>query len=153
MSHTTYSTLTHTTSAGRDAHTRIILPYLSERAGQAERDIYMAFLHAFRDGANRRMEVRLLTAIHRAADVTENSDAYVSRVLADMGLLAPRLAFPGDFLDHVEATLQRDRPLMGMPASYEALLRHWVAIGDDALPAQGTGARNIASLHSFLAPA
>jgi hypothetical protein len=113
-------------------HTNVILPCLPENTGRAERDIYMSFIRALRDGPSRRMEVRVLTAIHRAADATDNSDAYVSRVLVDMGLMAPRLALPGDFLDHVDATLLRDRPLVSIPAGYLALTQHWAAIGDDS---------------------
>jgi hypothetical protein len=113
------------------AHTSTILPCLPENVGPAERDIYFGFIRALREGSSRRMEVRIMTAIHRAADVTDNSDAYVSRTLVDMGLMAPRLAFPGDFLDHVDATLVRGRPLRTIPASYTALAHHWAAIGED----------------------
>jgi hypothetical protein len=113
------------------AHTSVILPCLPESAGSNERDIYMSFIRAVREGPSRRMEVRIMTAIHRAADNTDNSDAYVSRVLADMGLMAPRLAFPGDFLDHVDATLMRGRPLRSVPAAYIALAYHWAAMGED----------------------
>lgn len=112
-------------------HTRIILPCLPQSASEPVREIYMAFLRAFREGPQRRMETRLLTAIHRAADVTENSDAYVSRVLCELGLMAPRLAYPGDFLDHVDATMVRDRPLLSVPPAYLALVQHWAAIGEE----------------------
>ncbi|MBU6235671.1 MAG: hypothetical protein KGQ41_07480 [Alphaproteobacteria bacterium] len=148
---TTFLTVPSSASTGSRAATRIILPCLPESAGPNERDIFMAFIKSFREGPNRRMEVRLLTAIHRAADATDNSDAYVSRVLVDMGLMAPRLAYPGDFLDHVDATLLRDRPLRSVPPSYITLTQHWVAIGDE-----GSNLRNSATmpenrLHSFLA--
>ncbi len=130
------TTFTYTQSQAPKAASRvnaptIVLPYLSEKTGVNEREIYMSFIHAFREAPHRRMEVRILTAILRAADATDNSDAYIARVLVDMGLQAPRLAFPGDFLDHVEATLLRDRPLQTVPASYVALARHWAAIGED----------------------
>jgi hypothetical protein len=112
-------------------HTPVILPCLPDNTGASERDIYMSFIRSFREGPSRRIEVRTLTAIHRAADATDNSDAYVSRVLVDMGLMAPRLALPGDFLDHVDATLLRDRPLVSVPPGYLALTQHWAAVGDD----------------------
>lgn len=120
----------------RSYHTRykntVVLPYLPDGVGSTEHDIFVAFISALREGPKRRMEVRILTAIHRAADISDNSDAYVSRVLVDMGLLAPRLAFPGDFLDHVDATLVRKHPLGGKAnASYYALVEHWVDIGDE----------------------
>lgn len=130
--------------------TRIILPCLPESAGGIEREIHLAFFKSFREGPHRRMETRILTAIHRAADVTDNSDAYVSRVLVDMGLMAPRLAYPGDFLDHVDATLLRDRPLRTVPPAYLALTAHWAAIGEEgyALEVKKEGAE--ARLYSFL---
>lgn len=125
------TTLLPPRSASRYPHTSVILPCLPENTGAAEREIYMSFIRSLREGPSRRMEVRVLTAIHRAADATDNSDAYVSRVLADMGLMAPRLAFPGDFLDHVDANLMRDRKLHAVPPSYTALAYHWSAIGED----------------------
>lgn len=130
-------------------HTPTILPCLPESAGATERGIYMSFIRNLRESPHRRMEVRILTAIHKAADQTDNSDAYVSRVLVDMGLMAPRLAFPGDFLDHVDATLLRDRPLLSVPASYQALTHHWGALGEQAwsLNAQ---LQRAGLMHSFL---
>lgn len=144
------TTLFTTPSPAKANHIKIILPCLHENAGTAERDIYMIFIRSLREGGlHRRMEVRILTAIHRAADVTDNSDAYVSRVLVDMGLMAPRLAFPGDFLDHVDASLVRERPLLGVSPSYMALAQHWNAIGEDlyVLP---PAFRDTDPLHGFL---
>lgn len=125
-------TTTVFTSGKSRSQITIILPCLTEHCGRLERDIYMAFIRAYREGPSRRMEVRVLTAIHRAADLTDNSDAYVTRVLVDMGLMAPRLALPCDFLDHIDATLLRARPLMSVPPGYIALTRHWHDIGDDS---------------------
>jgi len=152
MSHNSDTTFVYNpTIKTTRAATRIILPCLVESAGANEREIYMAFFKSFREGQQRRMEVRILTAIHRAADETDNSDAYVSRVLVDMGLMAPRLAFPADFLDHVDATLIRDRPLRSIPASYTALTQHWTAIGEEmfALGAKSKADEN--RMQSFLA--
>lgn len=125
-------TTTVITSGKSRSQITIILPCLPEHCGSLERDIYMSFIRAYREGPSRRMEVRILTAIHRAADLTDNSDAYVSRVLVDLGLMAPRLAFPADFLDHIDATLLRDRPLISVATSYIALAQHWKAIGDES---------------------
>ncbi len=125
----------------RSRHTQVILPFLPESAGQAERDIYMAFIRSMRDSAQRRMDVRVLTAMYRAADLTANSDAYVARVLVDMGLLAGRLAFPGGFLDHVDASVWRENPLRALPASYKALLRHWEVLGEDMQSVRWNGTK------------
>ena len=141
------------TSSATRIHTPVILPCLPENTGTTERDIYMAFIRAFREGPQRRMEVRLLTAIHRAADETDNSDAYVSRVLVDMGLMAPRLAYPADFLDHVDATIVRDRPLRTIPASYVALTQHWAAIGEELYCFKVKSEEKSGTICSFLATA
>ena len=132
----------------RRSLTPTVLPYLPENAGSNEREIYTAFIRSLRESTHRRMEVRILTAIHKAADLTDNSDAYVSRVLVDLGLLAPRLAFPGDFLDHVDATLLRDKPLLRIPASYQALTQHWGALGEESPYRNNRAAEGL--LHSFL---
>lgn len=140
-----------TTRSHTLAHTPVILPCLPESTGPVERDIYMAFIRALREGPSRRIELRVLTAIHRAADHSQNSDAYVSRVLVDMGLMAPRLAFPGDFLDHVDASVVRRRPLLSMPAGYVALLQHWAAIGEDVYAGPGESPAGAGTpVYSFL---
>lgn len=149
---TTYVTRPATaTTTTRRAHSTVILPYMPESTGKAEREIYMAFIRALREGTQRRMEVRILTSIHRAADATDNSDAYVSRVLADMGLIASRLAFPGDFLDHVDATMLRDRPLHSVPASYLALTQHWAAIGEELYDPALRSSGKTDQMYGFLA--
>lgn len=143
------NTLLSSPNRTRRTLTPTILPCLPENAGATEREIYTAFIRSLRESNHRRMEVRVLTAIHKAADLTDNSDAYVSRVLVDQGLLAPRLAFPGDFLDHVDATLLRDKPLLRVPVSYQALTQHWGALGEEAWPHRnGRPAGGL--LHSFL---
>ncbi len=123
--------------ATRRTHIAVILPCMPETTGGMEREIYMSFIRALREGPSRRMEVRILSAIHRAADATDNSDAYTARVLVDMGLMAPRLAFPGDFLDHIDATTYRQMPLRSMPAAYIALGEHWAAIGEEKAGEKG----------------
>ncbi len=145
------TTFAYTASRAARAATRIILPCLPESTGSNEREIHLAFFRSFREGPHRRMETRILTAIHKAADATDNSDAYVSRVLVDMGLMAPRLAFPGDFLDHVDATLVRDRPLRSVPPSYLALTQHWAAIGEEGYADRKTAIVTESRMHSFLA--
>jgi hypothetical protein len=147
---TTFS-FTELKSPARHNLSIMVLPFLHEKTGATERDIYMAFIQSFRDAPYRRIEVRILTAILRAADVTDNSDAYIARVLVDMGLMAPRLALPGDFLDHVDATLNRQMPLHSVPASYKALAQHWAEIGDDG-HIFNTEIKDTPRMQSFLLP-
>ncbi len=93
--------------------------------------IHAAFMRALR-AAPGRLEIKILNAIQSCADATDNSDAYVSKILVDMGLRAPRLAFPSDFLDHIDAAVSRSR-LHANPLNvpYVELIQHWQMTGDD----------------------
>jgi len=111
--------------------TSVVLPHLTDQTDSDRQEIYMAFIRALRDAPHRRMEVRVLCAIHAAADATGNSDAYATRVLVDLGLRAPRLALPGDFLEHADTHLLRGQPgPVPVPQSYIDLAGHWQALGD-----------------------
>ncbi|HEY8964345.1 MAG TPA: hypothetical protein VIN59_07795 [Alphaproteobacteria bacterium] len=141
---TTLYTTTRTSHRYRPL-TSVVLPTLADHTDASRKDIYMAFIHALRTDPHRRMEVRVLCAIHQAADITENSDAYVTRVLVDLGLRSPRLALPGDFLDHADAHLLRRSPSpVPVPPSYKELAEHWRDLGDDVyafLPSLVDGAK------------
>jgi len=128
-------TTLYTTTRSGNRHrplTTTVLPHLTDHTDEDRKQIYMAFIHALRTDPHRRMEVRVLCAIHAAADQTDNSDAYVTRVLVDLGLRSPRLALPGDFLDHADTHLLRAKPApCPAPPSYVELAEHWRALGDD----------------------
>ena len=128
-------TTLYTTTRSSHRHrplTSIVLPHLSDDTETSRKDIYMAFIRSLRDAPHRRMEVRVLCAIHACADMTDNSDAYVTRVLVDLGLRAPRLALPGDFLEHADTHLLRGKSgPVPAPQSYKELAQHWQALGDD----------------------
>lgn len=115
--------------------TAVVMPSLhySGRTDETSREIYMAFVTALRQSPQRHIERRVLCAIHKAADATGHSDAYITRVLVDMGLRAPRLALPADFLDHADTNLlATHRFLKAAPESYQDLATHWSALGEDA---------------------
>lgn len=115
--------------------TAIVMPsiHYSGRNDDTSREIYMAFTQSLRDTQNQSLERRILCAIHKAADRTGHSDAYITRVLVDMGLRAPRLALPSDFLDHADSNLlATHRFPIPLPESYRDLATHWGALGEDS---------------------
>lgn len=96
---------------------------------------YMIISHFFRclrDAQHVRADVSILQSIQRTADITDNNDAYVAKVLVEAGLRAPRMAFPGEYLDHVTTALSRTSTQMGAANDADKDLHaHWMAIGDD----------------------
>ncbi len=61
-----------------------------------------------------------------------HSDAHIAKILVDMGLRAPRMAFPVDFLEFADASLMRSGWEVGGPtAALLDLKAHWDGIGED----------------------
>jgi hypothetical protein len=80
------------------------------------------------------MEIKILSSIQFTADMLDYSDAQVAKILVDMGLRAPRLAFPADFLKYADTSLSRTGWQTGsLPESLRALKKHWDLIGEDRL--------------------
>lgn len=119
------------------------LPPSKEREAKFEMEIYARFMRHLRQVPNSRMEIKILSSIQFTADMIDVSDALVAKVLCDLGLRAPRKAFPLSFLEFADKTLQRQ--VWGQetpPASVTALKAHWDMIGEDrfstVVPSQGT---------------
>ena len=90
------------------------------------------FFQCLRDAKHSRPDVCILLAIQRTADATANSDAYVAKVLVEAGLRAPRMSFPGEYLDYVTQALIRHPHHMGAATVHDKdLYAHWASIGDD----------------------
>lgn len=85
---------------------RIMLPVPCEGEG-ADFQIYKRFMSYLPHVQNGRIEIKILSAIQFAADMTGYSDAYVAKYLVEMGLRAPREAFPADFLHFADRALER----------------------------------------------
>ncbi|PJB70646.1 MAG: hypothetical protein CO093_07295 [Alphaproteobacteria bacterium CG_4_9_14_3_um_filter_47_13] len=113
---------------------RVILP-LPPQAGEETRfemEIYVRFMRHLRDVPTSRMEIKILAAIQFAADVMETGDALVTKTLVDLGLKAPRKAFPVSFLDFADKGIMRTNWDHGsLPASVVKLHHHWNKIGED----------------------
>lgn len=116
------------------SHDRVILP-LPPGAGEETRfemEIYARFMRHLRIVPNSRMEIKILSAIQFTADMMNISDALVAKTLVDLGLLAPRRAFPVSFLDYADKSLMRTSWDNSMPQPGILKLRdHWDRIGED----------------------
>lgn len=78
------------------------------------------------------MEIKILSAMQFTADMMGYSDAHIAKILVDCGLRAARIAFPADFLDHADQSLQRTGWEVGAPdAALNALKGYWDDIGED----------------------
>ena len=117
---------------------RIIFPLLP-KAGQDnkfELEVFDVFISHLREVPNSRVEIKILSSIHFTADRLDASDALIAKTLVDMGLRAPRKAFPVSFLDFVDRAVMRRAWDQSTPAgSVMALKEHWDYIGEDRFSA------------------
>ncbi len=99
-------------------------------------EIYNKFMRHVRLVPNSRPEIKILSAIQFTSDMMDLNDAIVAKTLADMGLRAPRKAFPESYLEHVDRTLMRSGWDVGGPCvSSVEMKRHWDEIGEDKFAA------------------
>ena len=115
-------------------HERVILPLPPQAGADArfEMEIYARFMRHLRNVPNSRMEIKILSAIQFTSDMMDTSDALVAKTLADLGLRAPRKAFPVAFLDFADKGMARTSWEVGSPpASVMKMRDHWDKIGED----------------------
>lgn len=112
---------------------RIILPLRPEEKASFEADLFDRFIHHLRHVPNSRMEIKILSAIQFTADSIDHGDALVAKTLVDLGLRAPRKAFPVAFLDFADRSIARQGWDIGSytPLSVMELKYHWDKIGED----------------------
>lgn len=112
---------------------RTVLPLPPQNMLQTEdMAIYARFMRHLRNVPNSRMDIKVLSATQFTADILGYSDAHIAKVLIDLGLRAPRMAFPADFLKFADQSLMRSGWEVGGPSP--ALLKlkaHWDRIGED----------------------
>ena len=134
---TTKNTFENTPPVGTMTYTgmeRIVLPLPPQNAQEYkfEMDLYARFMRHLRNVPNSRMEIKILSAIQFTADMMDVGDALVAKTLADLGLRAPRKAFPTSFLDFVDKSLMRTNWDTGSAqASVIKLREFWDKIGED----------------------
>ena len=101
-----------------------------------ELEIYARFMRHVRLVPNSRMEIKILSAIQFTADMMDLNDAIVAKTLADMGLRAPRKAFPESYLEHVDRSLMRSGWDVGGPCGSSIEMKHhWDKTGEDRFAA------------------
>lgn len=89
-------------------------------------EIYTRFMRHLRLLPAARGVVRILSAIEFSSDILDLNDAVVTKVLADMGLRAPRCALPQSYLDYVDRSLERTHWDVGGPSpSSLAMWDYW----------------------------
>lgn len=123
----------HHVDAGYD-RSRITLPLPPAQTEETrfEMEVYARFMRHLRLVPGTRMDIKILSAIQFTADMMDHGDALVARILVDLGLRAPRRAFPVSFIDFVDKGAQRFAAGMGIPApGAMALKQHWDQIGED----------------------
>lgn len=99
-------------------------------------EVYARFMKHYRLVPNSNIAIKILSAIQFTADMLDLNDAIVSKMLADMGLRAPRRAFPEAYLEHVDASLMRSGWDVGAPAASSIdMKRFWDDIGEDKFAA------------------
>lgn len=103
---------------------QITLPFLKlENVEDDAQEIYSRFMGHLRHVPISRMEIKVLSALQFTADMMDCSDAHVSKVLVDMGLRAPRDAFPMEFLDYMDRAIMRSGWDIGAPSKGMVALR------------------------------
>ena len=107
----------------------ITLPHLDRMlATDQQWEIYTRFVGHMRHVPVSRMEIKILSAIQFTADILDSSDAHIAKELVEMGLRAPRIAFPVEFLDYVDNALLRCGWDIGAPSEEMIELRdQWFA--------------------------
>ena len=114
----------------------VILPIPETNATKDDMEIYARFMRHLRIVANSRMEIKVLASIQFVADMLDLNDSQVTKTLVDMGLRAPRMALPSDYLDHADTCLMRDDWEVGAANSaLKSLQDHWAKIGEDRFAA------------------
>ena len=109
------------------SHDAVVLPLPPQiSCAGDDMEIYGRFMRYLRHVPNSRVDIKILSAIQFTADMMNYSDAQVAKILVDMGLLAPRMAFPADFLTYADAALMRSGWVVGGPtAGLINLKNHW----------------------------
>ncbi len=121
-----------------DMDTKTLLPLLplDTELTVFETEIYARFMRHLRLVPNSQMEIKILSSIQFTADMLNISDALITKTLVDLGLRAPRKAFPNDYLEFVDRSLLRSGWEVGGPSASACELKaHWDKIGEDKFSA------------------
>lgn len=128
--------MTNTAISHRQPAENVKLPLPPEMSDADELEIYTRFMRHLLHVPNSKLEIKILSAIQFTADILDHSDAHVAKLLVELGLKAPRMAFPADFLSYADAALMRNEWDVGGPTkSLQKLKSFWDGIGEDKFAA------------------
>lgn len=104
-----------------------------------EMEVYARFMRHLRNVPNSRAEIKILASIQFTADMMDVGEELVAKTLVDLGLRAPRRAFPCSFLEFCDKCILRRSweinggvgEFSGPPQVILALKEHWDTIGED----------------------
>lgn len=88
-------------------------------------DIYNHFTCHIHNSSTHMMELRIFEAIQSTAVHMDISNAFAATTLVDLGLRAPRKAFPASFLDFVDKIRTNKELRHNARPSLMALNEHW----------------------------
>lgn len=105
----------------------VSLPFVNfDIATEEEIDIYVNFTGHYRNTSHVEDQFKVLNAIQYVAVLMDHSDEYISRKLVEMGLRAPRYAFPMDFQSYFDRAMERIGQKIGAPSpEMLELFDHW----------------------------
>lgn len=119
------------TDGGR-SNARVILPLPPESPDdKLEMEVYARFMRFLRQSPNSRMDIKILSAIHSSAENLSMGEDAVAKILVDLGLRAPKMAFPAPFLRFCDLSLKRAAGEMASSLqAVKELYRHWAVMGE-----------------------
>lgn len=117
-----------------DTHILLPLPPLepTDTNAKYEMDIYVRFMRCLRSVSNLHREMAILTSLQFVADMMEVPLKEVVGILVDLGLRAPRTAFPESYVKLIDqSTMQDIYDVRLAHFPLRDLRHHWQSIGDD----------------------
>ena len=97
-----------------------------------EMEIYVRFMRCLRNVSNMQRETAILTSLQFVADMVEMPITKVVEILVDLGLRAPRSAFPEAYIKLIDqATMQDIYDVRLTHFPLRDLRHHWQAIRED----------------------
>lgn len=117
-----------------DTHILLPLPPLEaiDENAKFEMDIYVRFMRCLRSVSNLRRETAILTSLQFVSDMMEMPIKEVVEILVDLGLRAPRTAFPESYVKLIDqSTMQDIYDVRCADFPLRDLRHHWFAIADD----------------------
>lgn len=104
----------------------VILPCGEDaRENSFNAEVFKRFISHLSHVPISRAEIKVLSSIQFTADMLDLSDAHVSKILVELGLRAPRIAFPMEFLEYSDAAVMRQGWNVGAPSKAMMELRQY----------------------------